>query len=37
MAMIEPSSRWQYKPGDFLEVRPLNRDEIIGKNNDDEN
>jgi hypothetical protein len=28
-AKIEPSSCWQYKPGDFLEIGPLNWDEIV--------
>ena len=34
---IEPPSRRQYKPGDFLAVRPLNWDEIIDQDDDDEN
>jgi len=34
-AKIEPPSCRQYKPGYFLAVRPLNRDEI-NKNDDDE-
>jgi len=34
---IEPPSWRQYKPGDFLAVRPLNSDEIIDENDDDEN
>jgi len=36
-AKIEPPSCRQYKPGDFLAVRPLNWDEIIDKDDDDEN
>jgi len=36
-ATIEPPSCWQYKPGDFLTVRPLNWDEIIDEDDDDEN
>jgi hypothetical protein len=36
-AKIEPPSCWQYKPGDFLAVRPLNWDEIIDQDDDDEN
>jgi hypothetical protein len=36
-AMIEPPSCRQYKPGDFLAVRPLNWDEIIDKDDDDDN
>jgi len=35
-AKIEPPSCRQYKPGDFLAVRPLNWDEIIDKDGDDE-
>src|SRR5882757_2348340 len=35
-AMIEPPSCQQYKPGNFLAVRPLNWDEIIDKDDDDE-
>jgi len=35
--MIEPPSRRQYKPGDFLAVGPLNWDEIIDEDDDDEN
>jgi hypothetical protein len=34
---IEPPSSRQYKPGDFLAVRPLNWDEIIDEDDDDEN
>jgi hypothetical protein len=37
MAMIEPPSCQQYKPGDFLTVGPLNWDEIIGEDDDDKN
>jgi hypothetical protein len=36
-AKIEPPSCRQYKPGDFLGVRPLNWDEIIDKDDDDDN
>jgi len=36
-AKIEPPSCQQYKPGDFLTVRPLNWDEIIDEDDDDEN
>jgi hypothetical protein len=36
-AMIEPPSCQQFKPGDFLGVRPLNWDEIIDEDDDDEN
>jgi len=36
-AKIEPPSCRQYKPGNFLAVRPLNWDEIIDKDDDDEN
>jgi len=36
-AKIEPPSCWQYEPGDFLAVRPLNWDEIIEEDDDDEN
>jgi len=36
-AKIEPPSCRQYKPGDFLGVRPLNWDEIIDEDDDDEN
>jgi len=35
-AKIEPPSCRQYKPGDFLSVRPLNWDEIINEDDDDE-
>jgi len=34
---IEPPSYRQYKPGDFLAVRPLNWDEIFEEDDDDEN
>jgi len=34
---IEPSSCRQYKPGDFLAIGPLNWDEIIDEDDDDEN
>jgi len=36
-AKIEPPSCRQYKPGNFLPVRPLNWDEIIDEDDDDEN
>jgi len=36
-AKIEPPSCRQYEPGDFLAVRPLNWDEIIDEDDDDEN
>jgi len=36
-AKIEPPSCRLYKPGDFLAVRPLNWDEIIDENDDDDN
>jgi len=36
-AKIEPPSCRQYKPGDFLAVRPLNWDEIIDEDDDDDN
>ena len=36
-AMIEPPSCWQYKLGDFLGVKPLNGDEIIDEDDDDDN
>jgi len=36
-AKIEPPSCRQYKPGDFLAFRPLNWDEIIDEDDDDEN
>jgi hypothetical protein len=36
-AKIEPPSCRQYKPGDFLAVRPLNWDETIDEDDDDEN
>jgi hypothetical protein len=36
-AKIEPPSCWQYKPGDFLAIRPLNWDETIDDDDDDEN
>jgi hypothetical protein len=34
---IEPPSCWKHEPGDFLAVRPLNWNEIIDENDDDEN
>jgi len=34
---IEPPSRQQYKPGDFLAIRPLNWDDIVNEDNDDVN
>jgi len=36
-AMIDPPSCRQYEPGNFLTVRPLNWDEIIEEDDDDEN
>jgi len=36
-ATIEPPSCQQYKPGDFLAIRPLNWDDIINEDDDDEN
>jgi hypothetical protein len=36
-AMVEPPSCQQYKPGDFLPVRPMNCDEILDEDNDGEN
>jgi hypothetical protein len=36
-AKIELPTCRQYKPGDFLAIRPLHWDEIIEKNEDDEN
>ena len=36
-ATIEPPSRQQNKPGDFLAVRPPNWDEIIDEDDDDDN
>jgi len=36
-AKIEPPSCRQYKPDDFLAVRPLNWDEIIEEDDDDDN
>jgi len=36
-ARIKAPSCQQYKPGDFLAVRPLNWDEIIDEGDDDEN
>jgi hypothetical protein len=36
-AKIEPPSCRQYKPGDFLAIRPLNWDEMIDEDDDDEN
>jgi hypothetical protein len=36
-AKIEPRSHRQYKPGDFLAVGPLNWDEIIYEDDDDDN
>jgi hypothetical protein len=36
-AKIEPPSCRQYKPGNFLAIRPWNWDEIIDKVNDNEN
>jgi hypothetical protein len=36
-AKIEPPSYRQYKPGDFLAIRPLNWDEIIDEDDEDDN
>jgi hypothetical protein len=36
-ATIEPPSCQQYTPGDLLAIRPLNWDEIIDKDDDDDN
>jgi len=36
-ATIEPPSCRQYKSGDFLVIKPLNWDEIIDEDDDDEN
>ena len=36
-AKIEPPCCRQYKPGDFLAVKPLNWDEIFDEDDDDEN
>jgi len=36
-AEMEPPSWQKYKPGDFLAIRPLNRDEILDEDDDDEN
>jgi len=36
-AKIEPASCQQYKPGDLLASRPLNWDEIINEDDDDQN
>jgi len=36
-AKTEPPSCRRYKPGDFLAVRPLNWDEIIDEDDDDDN
>jgi hypothetical protein len=36
-AKIKPPYCWQYKPGDFLVVRPLNSNEIIDKEDDIDN
>jgi len=36
-AKIEPPNSRQYEPGDLLAVRPLNWDEIIDEDDDDEN
>jgi len=36
-AMIEPPSRWRYKQGHLLAVRPLSWYEIIDEDDDDEN
>jgi len=36
-AKIEPPSCWQFKPGNFLAIRPLNWHKIIDEDDDDEN
>jgi len=36
-AKLEPPRCLQYKPGNFLAIRPLNWDEMIDKDDDDEN
>jgi hypothetical protein len=36
MAKIEPPSCRQYKPGEFLTLKPLNWDEIFDKDDDDD-
>ena len=36
-AKMEPPSCRQYKPGDFLAIRPLNWDEVIDEDDDDDN
>jgi len=36
-AMIEPPSCQEYKPGEFLAIRPVNWDAIIQQDDDDEN
>ena len=36
-AKIEPPSYRRYEPGDFLAVRPLNWDQIIDEDDDDDN
>jgi hypothetical protein len=36
-AKIDLPSCWQYKPGDFLAITPLNWEEIIDEDVDDEN
>jgi hypothetical protein len=36
-AKIEPPSCRQYKPGHFLAVRPMNWDQILNEDDDDEN
>jgi hypothetical protein len=36
-AKFEPPHCWQYTPGDFLAVRPLNWDEMIDEDDDDGN
>jgi hypothetical protein len=35
-AKIEPPCCWQYKPGDFLALKPLNWEEITNKDDDDD-
>jgi len=37
MAKIQPARCWQYKPGDILAIGPLNWDEMIDEDDDDDN
>jgi len=34
---IEPPGCWQYKPGDLMAIRPLNWNQIIDEDDDDDN